>query len=246
MHCITKILILLIKICVATGAMFVKEETFLKIENGEQLVGKTVPFGKTINEQYCTMKCTSVDACTGVSYNGEECTGIITFGYPDEGVVIIATLANLLYKKYAGPPEMCIHFEDLSQMTLNGAAAEAGYVGQGLGFTAIADGSTGQTVDAGIWKGKACFVTPQSCRNGFTLSFWAKIHNLSQDKGGFLTTIDTSTQGINIRRVAISLRFCIRLESAHVCVNGDYAEHWNKWTHIAVSMAERLQWDFSR
>ena len=231
-------LILLIKICLISGAMFIKEETYLKIENGNQLVGKPVSFGKTINEQYCNMKCTSVDSCTGVSYEDGNCTGIITFGYHNEGVVHIATPTNLMYRKYPGPPEMCLHFEDLSQMTLNGARAEAGYIGQGLGFTVNADGSWGQTADASIWKGKACFVTPQSCSNGFTLSFWAKIQELSPNHGGFITTLKSGLQGMNIRRVQGSLLFFMRLESGSVGMSVGYDEHWDKWAHIALNLSK--------
>ena len=236
MEYIIKSLILLIKICLANGAMFVKEETYLKIENGEQLVGRPVPFENTINEQYCTILCTSVDTCTGVSYKDGNCTGIITFVYPDEGVTHILTSKTLSYRKHPGPPEMCIHFEDLSKMTLNGAIATTGFIGQGLDFPN--SGSLGQTADAGIWKGKACFVTPQTCKNGFTLSFWAKIRSSNPDYSGFITTLKYGTQGMNIRTDDGSLHFWVRMESATVSGSVSYSGHWDKWTQIALTLSK--------
>ena len=228
---VMKCLIILMKISLALGAMFVQEETFFEVENGKQLVGKPVPFEKVISKRHCTMQCSMVDSCTGVSYDGEDCTGIITHNYSDDIVVHIATPTNPIFEKDHMPPDMCIHFEDLSELTMNGALPAAGYVSQGLDF-----GGTGQTADAGILKGKACFVTPQSCSNGFTLSLWAKIHPTNPDQSGFITTFETGKQSIHITRFGPALHFGMRTESEIYGIDIDFTGHWDKWTYLTLSM----------
>ncbi len=230
-------LTLMLRGTLAIGEMFVKEAIFYKIENGDQFVGKPLSFGKVSNEKYCTIKCSEESSCTGVSYEGEHCTGIMTFTYPAEGVVYNATSTYGIYRKDQGPPEMCINFESMFQVTLNGAVSRPGYIGQGLQFTASVNGNIGQPADAGIWKGKACFVTTQTCSNGFTFSMWAKMSTLNLNDHGFVTTFEANTEGMNIRKNGIYLHFYMRLQSAEYAISVDYTGHWAIWTHITLSMA---------
>ncbi len=237
MKLITIYLILLLKTTLILGEMFIKEAMYYKIENGEKIAGKPWHTGKVNTESYCMMECVGVDSCVGVSHEDKHCTMIITFTYPPEGVVHTASSTNAIYRKDRGPPEMYISFEDLSQITLNGAENTTGYRGQGLDFPN--SGSTGQTADVGILKGKACFVTPQSCNNGFTLSLWAKIRSSNPGHdSGFLTSFDINKQGINIRRSYGKLYFLMRLASGEADKAVDYSGHWDTWTHIALSMAK--------